>query len=181
MRLFVGIGLPIQVGERLAAAASGLLPWEASNSTPIRPTAPGNMHVTLSFLGQTDPARLEAIQQGLATLHAGRLRLELNGVGVFKGILHAQVKPSAALLTLAERVVKSMESCGFPREQRPFLPHVTVARTKERISLSSSRGGDPAFWQHFEADEFLLYQSLTRPEGAIYKVLKAFPLGLSGS
>jgi RNA 2',3'-cyclic 3'-phosphodiesterase len=176
MRLFVGIGVPTQVGERLAGAASGLPPRGTSNSTRIRWTASGDMHVTLSFLGQTDPARLDGIQQSLAMLRAGRLHLELSGIGVFAGILHAKVKPSAALLAFAERVFRSMESCGFPREQRPFLPHVTLARTKGRISLQSSRGGDSAFWQDFEADEFRLYQSLTGPEGSSYKVLKAFPL-----
>jgi RNA 2',3'-cyclic 3'-phosphodiesterase len=172
MRLFVGTGLPTKIGERLVRAAHGLLPAEAGKSTGVRWTRPGNLHLTLSFLGQVEPARLKPIQQSLAA----RLEIELGGVGAFPGILHARVRPSAPLLAFAEQVIASMERCGFPREQRPFFPHVTLARTKRKISLQPSCGDDPAFRQAFAVDEFLLYQSLTGPEGSYYEVLAAFPL-----
>jgi RNA 2',3'-cyclic 3'-phosphodiesterase len=177
MRVFIGIGLPIQVGERLARAANRLLPPGTGDGARIRWTQPSNMHVTLSFLGQVERARLEQIQESLATLRAVRLRLELSGIGVFAGIMHAKVKPSAPLLAFAEQVFESMERCGFAREQRPYLPHVTLARAKGRMPPQPFGKDDPAFWQAFEASEFLLYQSFTRPEGAYYEVLKAFPLG----
>jgi len=181
MRVFIGIGLPIQVGERLARAANRLLPPGTGDGARVRWTQPSNMHVTLSFLGQVEPARLEQIQESLATLGAVRLHLELNGIGVFAGIMHAKVKPSAPLLAFPEQVFESMERCGFPREQRPYLPHVTLARAKGRMPgrMPPQPFGkdDPAFRQAFEASEFLLYQSFTRPEGAYYEVLKAFPLG----
>jgi 2'-5' RNA ligase len=177
MRVFIGIGLPTQVGERLARAANRLLPSETGTDARVRWTQPSNMHVTLSFLGQVEPARLGQIQESLATLRAVRLRLELSGIGVFAGIMHAKVKPSAPLLTFAEQVFESMERCGFAREQRPYLPHVTLARAKGRMPLQPFGKDDPAFRQAFEASEFLLYQSFTRPEGAYYEVLKAFPLG----
>ena len=177
MRVFIGIGLPIQVGERLARAANRLLPPGTGHGARVRWTQPSNLHVTLSFLGQVEPARLEPIRESLATLRAGRLHLELSGIGVFGGILHAKVKPSPPLLAFAEQVFESMERCGFPREDRPYLPHVTLARAKGRMPPQPFGKDDPAFWQAFEASEFLLYQSFTRPEGAYYEVLRAFPLG----
>jgi RNA 2',3'-cyclic 3'-phosphodiesterase len=81
MRLFVGIGLPTKIGERLVRAAHGLLPAEAGKSAGVRWTRPGNLHLTLSFLGQVEPARLKPIQRSLATLRAARLEIELGGVG----------------------------------------------------------------------------------------------------
>jgi 2'-5' RNA ligase len=178
MRLFIGIGLPLSVGEALARAAHVLLPPEREGIVRVRLTRPQDMHVTLSFLGSMDSSHLEQIQQSLAALHANRLHLELNGAGIFAngGILLAKVKPSPNLLSLTEQVLQAMEHCGFPREQRPFMPHVTLARNKGRIRLGSLQPGDPAFMQTFEASEFCLYQSFTRPEGSQYQVLKAFPL-----
>jgi 2'-5' RNA ligase len=180
MRLFIGIGLPVKVGERLLREASRLFPAGAGDSVRIRWARPGDLHLTLAFLGQVDPARVQGIQRSLAMIDAARLHLELRGVAAFPGILHVRVQPSAPLLALAERVTSSMESCGFPREQRPFVPHVTLARTKGRIlgrNFANAAGkGDPAFRQAFAANEFLLYQSLTGPAGSHYEALGAFPL-----
>jgi RNA 2',3'-cyclic 3'-phosphodiesterase len=176
MRLFIGIGLPASVAEALAKSAVSLIP--PASASKIRWTPPANMHITLSFLGQVHPARLDVIQQALATVSAPGLRLELDGVGVFDraGVIFAKVKLSPELLALAEQVIAAMEAYGFAREKRPWSPHITLARTRERIRLLSTTACDSAFHQSFEADEFRLYQSLTLPAGAQYEVLNAFPL-----
>jgi 2'-5' RNA ligase len=178
MRLFIGIGVPRAAGERLGTAARNLLPPPGDPGPLIRWSSPGNMHVTISFLGQVDPARLEQIQQRLSGLRCRRLEVELSGAGVLANarLLVARLKPSPALLTLAEQIVSTMEECGFAREQRPYLPHVTLARSKGRIRLGGSGEGNPAFWQVFQASEFRLYASVTRPGGAEYQVLRCFPL-----
>jgi RNA 2',3'-cyclic 3'-phosphodiesterase len=178
MRLFIGIGLPLSIAEALARATHSLLPPEREARAHIRLTRLQDMHVTLSFLGHVEPSLLEQIQQSLAAVHADRMRLELNGAGIFAngGILLAKVEPSPNLLSLAEQVLQAMEHCGFPREQRPFMPHVTLARSKGRIKLVSRQSRDPAFRQAFKAGEFCLYQSFTYPEGSQYQVLRAFPL-----
>ena len=175
MRLFIGIGLSAPVAEALAKSAQGLVSVSAAR---IRWTPPANMHVTLSFLGQVHPARLDVVEQALVPIHAPRLRLALNGIGVFEraGVLFANVTPLPALLALAEQVIAAMHACGFPRENRPYSPHITLARTRDRIRLRSTTADDPAFHQVFEASEFRLYQSLTLPTGARYEVLRVFPL-----
>jgi 2'-5' RNA ligase len=176
MRLFIGIGLPASNAEALAKAASALVPPAAASK--LRWTPPANMHITLSFLGQVHEARRDAIEQALATIHAQRMPLELNGVGTFErvGVLFTEVKHTPALLALAEQVIVAMETCGFPREKRPYSPHVTLTRSRDRLRLRSTSPDDPAFHQSFEATEFRLYQSLTLPGGAQYQVLRSFPL-----
>lgn len=176
MRLFIGIGLPIAVAEALAESATRLIHPAAASK--MRWTPPANMHVTLSFLGQVHEARIEVIQQALAAVHASNLRLELDGFGTFEraGVLYAHVKPASALLDLAEQVIAAMEGTGFLREERPYSPHITLARTRERLRLRSDKSDHPAFHQKFEATEFRLYQSLTLPGGARYEVLRSFPL-----
>jgi 2'-5' RNA ligase len=180
MRLFIGIGLPPSVSAALARAAHTLA--AAAPQLRISWTPPENMHLTLSFLGQVDPARLDNIQQALAKLQSPRLHLQLDGPGLFPnaGILYAHVKPSAALLTFADHIFRAMEECGFPSEQRPYTPHITLARIKApgkaRLHLPSREQASPAFFQKFEADEFRLYESITNPKGPEYHVLRAFPL-----
>jgi len=180
MRLFIGIGLPAPVGEELAKSARKLIP--PSSAAQIRWTPPANMHITLSFLGQVHQARVDAIERALATIHAPKMQVELDGVGTFErvGVLFAEVKHTSALLALAEQVIASTEICGFSREKRPYSPHVTLGRigthTRDRFRLRSNTPNDPAFHQVFEATEFRLNQSLTLPAGAQYQVLRSFPL-----
>jgi RNA 2',3'-cyclic 3'-phosphodiesterase len=173
MRLFIGIGVPDAVADRLSVAARN---HDMPKGT--RWTTPGNMHVTLSFLGNVDPGLLEQIQQKLAAIRAGSFHVEMAGLDVFAhaGILMASVKPSAALLSLAERINAAMELCGIPRELRAYTPHITLARFKGRPAVQPSDKGNAAFFQTFAAQEFRLYESFTRPEGAQYEVLNHFPL-----
>jgi len=176
MRLFIGIGVPARTAEALANAATTLV--GASQATRMRWTPPANMHITLSFLGQVHEARRDAIEQTLARTRAPRLSIELNGVGAFErvGVIFVDVKHTAALLSLAEQVITTMQSCGFARESRPYSPHITLARTRDRYRLRSIESHDPVFYQSFDATEFRLYQSVTRPGGAQYEVLHSFPL-----
>ncbi|HEY6375193.1 MAG TPA: RNA 2',3'-cyclic phosphodiesterase [Edaphobacter sp.] len=173
MRLFIGIALPPSLSALLSRAAHTLMTPEAQQR--ITWTRPENLHLTLSFLGQVDPSRLDEIHRSLAAIRAPRLHLQLNGAGSFPkaGILHAQVKPSPGLLNLAEQVFQSMEGCGFPRELRPYTPHITLARSKAPIRIPH-RADNPAFQQSFTAHELRLYESITRPEGAHYEVKAAF-------
>lgn len=177
MRLFIGIGLPHDLAQSLAYAAHLLI----SGSSRIRWTPPESLHLTLSFLGQVAPDRIAQIEQTLSGIQSPPLHLELDGAGAFPraGILYAQIKPVPALLGLAEQVFLSMETCGFPREQRPYTPHITLARIKTsgKSSIHLHEHANLAFHQRFEAHELRLYESLTLPEGAQYKVLRAFPLG----
>src|SRR5277367_2619603 len=116
MRLFIGIGLPAPVAEALAKFAPSLVP--PASAVRIRWTPPANMHITLNFLGQVHPARLEVIENALLAIHAPRLHVELSGIGTFDraGVLFAAVTASPALLALAEQVNAAMEACGFTRE-----------------------------------------------------------------
>jgi RNA 2',3'-cyclic 3'-phosphodiesterase len=176
MRLFIGIALSAPVAQGLAKSAPSLV--AAGSAARIRWTPAGNMHITLSFLGQVHEARRGVIEEALATVRARRMKLALDGFGTFDrtGVLYASVKLSPALLALAEQVFTVMEGCGFSRESRPYAPHVTLARTRDRIRLRSVAADDSAFYQSFEAEEFRLYQSLTLPGGAQYEVVRAFPL-----
>lgn len=99
---------------------------------------PGNIHLTLKFLGDTDPDRIPGIQYTLTETLASytRFQLLLDSVGVFPDTKNPRVlwlglkDGEGALKTLQTDIEKALESIGFPKEQRPFSPHVTLARIK---------------------------------------------------
>jgi RNA 2',3'-cyclic 3'-phosphodiesterase len=178
MRLFVGIALPDGAAQRLAQAARRILAGATRDQNAIRWTQPKDMHVTLSFLGNVEAAKVAGIEQALSAISASAVPVELDGAGVFANgsILIAKVKSVPSLLELASEVVHAMEAVGFPREDRPYRPHVTLARMKTKPLTPTEVSPLPEFSQSFSAREFHLYESSTRSSGARYEVLRSFSL-----
>ena len=175
MRLFLGIGLPSNLAREMARSAQGLLSHDESTLRP-RYVFPEDMHITLSFLGEVPSGRVEAIRASLTTLQLPPLQLELEGMGTFPrvGVLYAKVKASRDLLNLAEQVFTRMERCGFPREVRPYIPHVTLARVR-LLRLAPAASDNPLYRQTFEAHLVNLYQSLSNGKRPRYAILHSFP------
>jgi len=151
---------------------------------------PGNLHLTLKFLGDTDPDRIPGIQYTLTETLASytRFQLLLDSVGVFPDTNNPRVlwlglkDEEGALKTLQADIKKALESIGFPREQRPFSPHVTLARVKsskgkkqlkDELDAMNPKGINP---HPFDVGEIHLYESQLTPKGSIYTILANFKL-----
>ena len=157
---------------------------------------PGNLHLTLKFLGDTDPDRIPGIQYTLTETLASytRFQLLLDSVGIFPDTKNPRVlwlglkDEEGVLKTLQADIEKALESIGFPREQRPFSPHLTLARMKPPKGIKSPRGKkelkdaldainqegiDP---HPFDVGGIHLYESQLTPKGSIYTVLANFKL-----
>lgn len=98
---------------------------------------PGQIHITLKFLGETDEALVPKISEAMTRAAEGIKHFELR----FKGsdafpsknnirVIWVGMNDALPLGTMATRLDESMASLGFERERRPFAPHLTVARTK---------------------------------------------------
>lgn len=181
MRLFVGIPLAAPVIEQLEkicirhrAAGDGL-----------RWSAPESWHITLQFLGNTSETQYECVVARLCELHAAPVPVELEELGFFDraGIFFVGVVPTSELLALQQKVTAATTPCGFTPEDRPYRPHITLARTKGRRNttrLATLKGRirhQPKF-ERFVAEEFLLYESFTRPTGSRYEIRERFHLAL---
>jgi 2'-5' RNA ligase len=72
-----------------------------------------------------------------------------------------------------------MEKVGFPREERPFTPHLTLARfqvPRPQPALEAALAQhEAAFLGRFEASEFFLFESKLSPQGAQYRKVVRFP------
>jgi 2'-5' RNA ligase len=184
MRLFIGIGLSPAVRR---AVAEALLPFR-SERPPVAWVAEENLHLTLKFLGEVPPGRVEEIGGLLATSAegAGSFDLVVEKAGAFppKGpprVLWVGVgEPLELVGKLQQNIEDVLSAAGFPREGKRFHPHVTVGRV---------RGALPRGWREryceslagatfgtVRADSFRLYESRLSPSGASYAVLRTVSL-----
>ncbi len=142
------------------------------------------MHLTLAFLGEVPPARAE---------EAGRCLEVLSGFGPFEAVAgEAGFSPSLdaprvfwlgfsrggdRLAEAAARLAAALKGSGFLLEERPFLPHLTLARIKGRAAPEALRVAAEAAEALccggvFKVPEAALYSSETLPGGPRYSELK---------
>ena len=132
LRLFCALCLP-------EATVESLVRWQAGELRGGRLVVPGNLHVTLAFLGSRPSVEVPAIAGVLrdAAAVAGELRLRVRGYRETRsvGMLTFDDHGGAAT-AVAERLQEGLEELGvYRREARPWLPHVTVLRFRERPRL----------------------------------------------
>jgi RNA 2',3'-cyclic 3'-phosphodiesterase len=148
---------------------------------------PEKLHLTLKFLGKTDDDQLERVKRavGSAAASGNVLTLELAGTGVFPSarsprILWLGLRESGdALKVLANRMETECETIGFPKENRPFSPHLTIGRVREphrSRELAEKHAASKFGPVAFVVNEVVVYKSELRPTGSIYSKLAAFPL-----
>jgi RNA 2',3'-cyclic 3'-phosphodiesterase len=169
-RLFCGLRLPDQALETLSE-------WQAEHVKEGRPVPRDHVHVTLAFLGHRPVDELESILGALreAAAAAGPIRLvperyrETRSVGML-----ALTDLGGEATRLAEDLQRRLERLGvYKREQRPWLPHLTVVRFRERPRLQPPL---PNLGEVSPSDA-AAYHSVLRSSGAQYVVVESFALG----
>lgn len=184
MRLFAAIPM----GGQVEAALRELLGRYRANDWPVKWVRDEGLHLTVKFLGQVEPDRVPAIEAALAAASAGtpRLPLSLHELGAFPGFARARViwaglESEAPLELMVDRVERACVALDFPVEGRPFRPHVTIGRVRERARLPT---GAIEALEHarlptadFLADRLALFESHPGPGGSVYAVRATFPLG----
>jgi RNA 2',3'-cyclic 3'-phosphodiesterase len=180
MRVFIAVDLPDQVRNNMGEVERDLK--GVSNSA--RWVAPESIHVTLKFIGEIPEARVAAIDSALAAIQWPSFPVIVRGVGCFPNNHAARVfwvgLESPALAGLAGEIDRRMQELGFEKEQRPFRPHLTLARARDMRIDRSLVVACERFLHHdfgsFEAERFHLFQSTLKPSGAVYNKLKQYPL-----
>lgn len=169
-RLFCGLRFPDETLEALSR-------WESEHVHGGRPVPRDHLHVTLAFLGHRPLAELEPILGALreAATAAAPIRLvperyrETRTVGM---LTLSDLDGRAA--RLADDLQGRLEQLGvFRREGRPWLPHVTVVRFRDRPRLQPPL---PDLAEIVPSDAAAFISQL-RPSGAQYLVVDSFALG----
>ncbi|WBB77847.1 RNA 2',3'-cyclic phosphodiesterase [Micromonospora sp. WMMD882] len=150
MRLFVAVDPPPEAVADLAAQIARLrIGAAAAAGVNVRLADPANAHVTLAFLGEVPADRLPAVRNavGLAACRCRgpappRLRLGRGGrfgrgrATVLWVDVLGEVEP---LHTLAGQLRELLRDAGLPYDERPFRPHLTIARPGDRIDVEPDR------------------------------------------
>ena len=170
LRLFLALRLPDDILGEIER-------WQTDRLRNVRVVPREHLHVTLAFLGHRSVGELESIVGALrdAAAGAGEIRLtparyrETRSVGM---LVLEDDGGRAALL--AGDVQERLERVDiYRREGRPWLPHLTVARWRERprLRLESPPVGT------FVPSDAAAYLSRLHPGGARYEVLESVALG----
>ena len=141
---------------------------------------PGNFHITLKFLGKTPEEKLPAIRKALEEVATQQhpFTINLAGTGIFGSSYNPRViwfgtENNATLKQLGEAVLDTLDTAGFPRDRQNFVPHLTIGRIRKiehkkmfRETLAARRND---FLQKQTIDKIILYESLLKPTGAVYR------------
>ena len=168
MRLFIGLPVPAKLARAITRHARTIpLP-------KARWTAPENIHLTLVFLGEVAEPTLPSIKHELAELIITPFQIKLTTLNTFPraGVFIAEVDPTPRLLHLQSQIAGSMVRCGFTPEDRPYQPHLTLARFHGSLRLTNPQRTLPASLAHsFTADTVNLYRSNLTHAGSHYEIL----------
>ena len=185
-RLFVAFDLAPEAKQRLDDCRRQLRPG-LGNLKWVRPEA---LHLTVRFLGETALERLDDLGAAVQATAAAQppFSFSLRGLGVFPEarrpvVFWAGVADGRETLQrFAEDLRTSLALAGFGSDDRPFLPHVTLARARPDTRL---RAGPVqqllAEWsgRHLgetRLDHVTVYASTLTPAGPLYEVLRQCPL-----
>jgi 2'-5' RNA ligase len=174
--LFFALAVPAPV-----RALAGRLQEEARRALgPARYPELEGLHLTLAFLGPTDPDRAPALLALARGAAGGPFALRTAATGGFPRpgrarILWLGFAPQPALDALAGRLRAALRAGGVPFDPKPFTPHLTLARFRQPVALDRpALPAEPAL--AFAVEELALFQSVPGPGGNRYRPLGAVQL-----
>ena len=144
----------------------------------VRWVNPRNLHLTLRFLGEISRPQVETVCLAVrsAASRVDAFPIHLSGTGCFPSPRRPRafwigVSDASHLIRLFETIDKELVSAGFPREARPFSPHLTLGRV--RVDRSSARLGEAMGAAEFDARPFLVSEVVVMKSdlsssGAVY-------------
>ena len=180
IRSFIAIELPRNVKDGLARLRSEL---ERAEHPFVKWVNPESIHLTLKFLGNIPfkqvaeiTKAIEAASKGISPFH-----LEISGLGAFPNlkqprVLWVGIKGEIdKLVSLQQNIDLALAPLGFAKEERPFVPHLTLARIREGASPKERKSfGELVMSTSFEisypfdVEAVSLMRSQLTPAGAIY-------------
>jgi RNA 2',3'-cyclic 3'-phosphodiesterase len=183
MRLFVAIEMNRSIEEAAREVIDDLRGRVARLAPRARVTwsAPERIHITVRFIGEADEARVQNIRAALGpTIDAPVFDVTVEGVGAFplRGAPHvfwAGLTDGRDNLLEVERVVSRRLESLVPAEERPYSPHLTLARVKEPGSLSRTTLFEGLATRQFgrvHVDAITLFESRLSPKGATHVPLQ---------
>ena len=182
MRAFVAVDAP--ASAFLAKLQAELLEVGGWTGKDVKPVEAQNFHFTLIFLGEVTEEQVQHICSALSSVWFERFSIEYSRVGAFPvadsaRVIWAGINPEGGsrLDALARQVVSKVTELGF-RQDKPFSPHLTLLRARDRplraasalnkIQSSMSSTQASLSQKPYVIDKVHLKKSDLRPAGPVY-------------
>jgi RNA 2',3'-cyclic 3'-phosphodiesterase len=188
LRSFIAIELPAEIQEAIARSTAGL--QKALPKPLVRWVVSRNIHLTLKFLGDVSPVNLEQLAEALKVEVSKHEPFDLSagGIGAFPNTRQARViwiglEAQSGAATLQHCVEGVASRLGYPPEERPFSPHLTIGRvgqTGSAAELKSIRTALEACQVGalgtVKVETVHIFKSDLQPAGSVYTPLYSLPL-----
>jgi len=189
MRAFIAIELPDEVRRGLSRLRREL---QRDEHRFVKWVDPEAIHLTLKFLGNIPSRRVTEIARAIevAAKATAPFELDVSGLGVFPNLRQVRVLwvgiggEVDRLKELQRGIDTELTALGFAREDRAFVPHLTLARVRQGASPSERTSlaelfNTAVFEDRYEAkvETVSLMRSQLTPAGAIYSRLSEAVLG----
>jgi 2'-5' RNA ligase len=194
MRIFVGIDLADEIRARITRFLEGVRAF----SPDARWVRPESLHITLKFIGDQNPEQVAAVTRRLQIVPGKSVAIRFSGHGFFPTakaprVFWIGIQSGPGLAELASDIDCALAELQISREERPFSPHLTLARGAGGSGSPKWRKGDGPNSTFAElqkrlaamseldfgtmtAREFFLYQSQLSPGGSKYTELQGYSL-----
>ena len=188
IRAFIAISVSKEIYGRLDAIIADLT--ERLPDAPLRWVPTRNIHLTIKFLGNVSESNMEVLKNTLQREISSNPSFEIS-VGRFGAfpsvnrprVLWVGMEAPKQLFTIQAGVENLAARLGYPKEDRPFSPHLTLARVARNASPQEVRsisqtvsGYEVGFLGAFRVGEIHVYRSDLQRDGAVYTRL--FSVGL---
>jgi len=149
---------------------------------------PANLHLTLKFLGETPSSRIPEINAAMNVCLSKHksFQLDFDKTGIFGSRYDPRViwlgptQIPAEITSLANDVLDTFDAIGFLRDRQNFVPHLTLGRIKalhdKRLFQEVVQQIPQQLYLREEVSRIILFESILRKEGPLYKVEQAFSL-----
>lgn len=185
IRSFLAIELPAAIFRRLQEVQKDL----KLSSADVRWVHTEKIHLTLKFFGNIEEIKVDPIIQSIGdpVRKTPPFSLSVRGMGAFPNVRNPRViwvglvDGTGVLIPLQKDMDASFEKLGFPSEDRPFQPHLTLGRVKsnrgrEDLIKSLEKHREEEFGD-FAVERLVLFRSDLKPTGPIYTPLREVRLG----
>ncbi len=183
-RLFLAI--PIKTTDNGFIPLLEGLRRQLAHEKRINWVKPDNIHLTLKFIGNTPNEDVPKIIDGVGEMLKNHksFTMDFNRTGIFGSRYAPRVlwlgmqNTPQELYDLEEDTLTTFDNLGYLRDRQNFVPHITLGRIKELCEKQYFQkivsGIEQKSYIKQEVNEIILFQSILRPEGAIYKEVKKF-------
>jgi 2'-5' RNA ligase len=174
-RAFVAVELPAAVLDAVEQRTAGI-------TVPGRRATRDQWHLTLQFLGNR--ADVDAVTRALVGIDVAPFGARLGCAGAFPRAARGTVlwlgvtDGTEWLARLADAVMERTEPLGYERDERPYRPHLTLARCRAPTDLRETIAalGDDPVGPAWRVDAVTVFESRTQPDGARHAPRAVIPL-----